>query len=147
VGETYGRHNIQYPDVARYPNGALPSKRDKFARRLIRGALKRKFSRVEQALQLPRAMQAQARELASKERDEKIADYHNGDRSTYFSSTSGDTRWARRLYEQELAIHVPTYAPDQKQLRAMRTTKRHDARHGKKDVIAQLVDRTTEQKR
>lgn len=135
AGETYGRHVIHYPDVERYPNGALPSKRDKFMRRLIRAALKRKFSKVESALKLPRAMKAQAHELA---RGEKKS-----------------TRWARRLFDQELSIHQPVYVPDQKQLRAMRTErrklkraeKRKLKRAGKQDAIAQLVDRTVGEKR
>lgn len=147
AGETYGRRHIQYPDVVRYPNGALPSTRNKAARRVIRAALKRKFSKVETALVLPRAMKMQARELAS-ERTEKIADYHNGNRSTYFASTSGDTRFARRLYAQELAIHEPVYAPSSKELRAMRTAKRKLKRQGKPyDAISSLVDKMAGEKR
>lgn len=121
VGETYGRHRIQYPDVERYPNRALPGARNKVARRMIRAALKRRFSSVEQALKLPRAMKAQAREVA---RDEKKS-----------------TRWARRLYDRELAIHQEVYVPSQKELRAMRTKARKDKRAGKQDVISQLVDK------
>ena len=119
AGETYGKYRIQYPDVERYNNGVVPGKRNKFARRVIRGALKRKFSRIESALKLPRAMQAQAREIA---RDNKKS-----------------TRWARRLYAQELSIHAPVYVPAD--LRALRTAKRKLKRQGKQDAIAQLVDR------
>jgi hypothetical protein len=142
AGETYKGLRMQYPDVERNPNGSLPGIRDKAARRLIRKAFDAKHnSRVEQALKLPRAMKAQAREVASEERVEKIADHHNGNRSTKFTSTSGETRWARRLFASELAIHRPVYAPDQKTLRAMRTAKRKEKRAGKFDAIGQLVDR------
>lgn len=120
-GETYGRHIIQYPDVERNVGGCVSGIRNKAARRLIRGALKRKFSRIETALALPRAMQAQAREIAKDNRK--------------------STQWARRLYERELAIHTPMYAPSQKELRALRTAKRKLKRQGKPDAISQLVDR------
>lgn len=133
AGETYGRRRIgrtgaktrgraiQYPDVERYPNGALASKRDKAARRLIRGALKRKFSKVETALKLPRAMLAQARLIAKE----------NGK----------SPKWGRQLYEKELAIHDPVYAPSQTELRALRTAKRKLKRQGKQDAISMLVDK------
>lgn len=121
AGETWGRHHVQYPDVERYPNGALPSKRNKFARRLIRGALKRQFSSVEKALRLPRAMKAQALEVA---RD-----------------SGKSTRWARRLFDNELAIHQPVYVPSQKELRAIRTEKRRLKRQGKVDAITALVEK------
>lgn len=137
VGEHYGnepiggtvpggvRHTkprqIQYPDVERHPNGAIPGVRNKIARRIIRGALKRRFSRVERALKLPRAMMAQAREVA---RDEKKS-----------------PAWARNLYLKELSIHQTVYAPDQKALRAMRTEKRRRERRGEVDAIEALVDR------
>lgn len=48
VGETYGRHKINYPDAQRYPNGALPGIRNKAARRIKRAALGRVFSTLEQ---------------------------------------------------------------------------------------------------
>lgn len=117
AGETYGRHVINYPDVERNVNGSLPSKRNKFARRIIRGALKRRFSSVERGLKLPRAMQAQAREIAKENHK--------------------STRWAKRLYQQELAIHrtVPN-TPTRSQARALK-------RAGKTDAISQLVDRMT----
>lgn len=129
AGETYGGHIIQYPDVERRPNGTVPSIRDKAARRLLRGAYKRKFSRVESALGLPRAMQAQAREIISDEYAEK--------------SPSARSRRARRLFAQELAIHQPGWVPSQKQTRAIRTEKRRRKRAGKVDAIGALVDRMT----
>lgn len=121
VGETYGRRPVVHPDVERNANGSVPGIRDKQARRLIRGALKRRFSRVERALVLPREMKKQAREIA---REEKKS-----------------TRWARRLFTQELAIHQAVYAPSKAEIRAIRTMKRRTQRVGKKDAIAQLVDR------
>lgn len=126
AGETYGRHLINYPDVERYPNGVIPGARSKPARRLIRGALKRRFSRVERALQLPRAMMVQAREL--------VHDDH------YDKSTSAQTRRARRLFAMELAIHTPVYAPSGKELRAIRTMKRKLKRQGKVDAITKMAD-------
>ncbi len=134
AGETYGRHIIQFPDVARHANGAVASKRDKQARRLIRGALKRRFSRVESAMKLPRAMQAQAREII---RDAP---------ATRIDDTTGRTlrigkspRAAHRLFASELAIHEPVYVPAD--LRALRTAKRKLKRQGRLDAIGQLVDR------
>lgn len=122
AGETYGLHVIQYPDVERWPNGALPSKRNKFARRLIRNALKRKFSRVETARKLIQGMTLQAYEIA---RDEK---------------SSG--RYARRLLAKELKIHQTVYAPDSKTLRKIRTEKRARLRRGEPaDVISALVNK------
>lgn len=121
AGEFYGRHVIQYPDVERHKNGALPSKRNKHMRRIIRGALKRTFSRVERGLKLPRAMQAQAREIA---RDEKKS-----------------TRWARRLYDQELAIHRTL--PNEPSRAQRRGYARKLKREGKQDAISQLVDKMT----
>lgn len=119
--KTAGRP-VQYPDVVRNKNGSLPSKRNKVARRIIRGALKRKFSSVERELKLPRAMQMQAREIA---RENKKS-----------------TRWAQRLYEQELSIHTPVFVPSKPALRAMRTARRKAARAGVvKDAISQLVDK------
>lgn len=140
AGETLGRRRIQYPDVARYPmsyppalRGKVASKRDKQARRLIRGALKRTFSKIEREMKLPRAMQAQARELIR-------------DAPSRRTDSSGVTAWigkspraARRLYASELAIHEPVYVPEN--LRAFRTEKRKLKRQGKLDAIGQLVDR------
>jgi hypothetical protein len=120
AGETYGRHIIHYRDVERYGNGVLPSKRDKHARRIIRKALKRKYSAFEQAVKLPRAMLAQAKEIAKSEKK--------------------SVRWAHRLFAKELNIHQPVYAPDGKTLRKMRTEARRLKRRGGKDAISQLVD-------
>jgi hypothetical protein len=125
AGETYGQREIQHNDVERYPNGAIPGIRDKFARRLIRGALKRRFSSVEQSVNLARAMRAQAYDVADDE------------------NKSG--RWARRLLAKELALHTTVYVPEN--LRAERTKKRRLKRLGRKDAIAQLVDKMTEQRR
>jgi hypothetical protein len=121
-GKTQGRE-ILYPDVERYANGAVPGKRDKLARRVIRGALKRSFSSVERALKLPRAMKEQARLIAKEQ--------------------GKSSQWALRLFDRELAIHETVYAPSKKELRAMRTAKRK----GKKDAISQLVDKMTGQAR
>jgi hypothetical protein len=121
AGETYARRILNYPDVERFPNGGIAGIRDKAARRLIRSALKRKFSKVEKGLGLPRAMKAQAREVAR--------------------ADGKSTRWARRLYEQELAIHQAVYVPSQKETRAIRTQKRKLKREGKLDAIGALVDR------
>lgn len=128
AGERYSGHRINHPDVERYPANYVPalrgktaSIRDKAARRIVRGALKRHYSSVEKALKLPRAMLEQARLIA---REEKKS-----------------PRWARRLFEKELAIHEPVYVPSQKELRAMRTAKRKLKRQGKVDAITALVDR------
>ena len=121
AGETYGRRKMLYPDVDRHPNGALPSKRNKLARRLTRSAFKRSFSRVERGLKLPRALLAQARVIAK--------------------DTGKSSRWARRLFARELAIHKPVYVPSQKELRAMRTERRKLKRQGKQDAISALIDR------
>jgi len=57
IGETFGvngkgsaggRAMTTRPDVERLPNGKLPSRHDKIARRIIRAAFKRSYSRVEQ---------------------------------------------------------------------------------------------------
>ena len=124
AGETYGRHIVQYQDVERYPNGAPPSKRDKLARRIIRSALKRSFSRLTKSTRLAQGLRAQAYEAS---RDEQPPDAQRG-------------RWARRLLAKELAIHQVVYAPSQKELRKMRTQKRKDKRAGTGDAISQLVD-------
>lgn len=121
AGETYSRHAVQYPDVARYPNGALPSIKCKPMRRIIRGALKRRFSSLTKTLRLAQGMRAQAYELASEEK------------------RSG--RWARRLLAKELAIHQPVYAPTKPELRAMRTKIRAAKRKGTHvDAISALAD-------
>ncbi len=127
AGETFGKHIVQYPDVERRPNGTVPSVRNKAARRVIRKALKRRFSRVESALRLPRAMQAQALELVRESFPGK--------------SRYSQNRRAKKLYELELAIHQPVYAPSAKELRKIRTAKRRDLRNGKVDAISALVDR------
>ena len=136
TGETYGRHRIQYPDVERHPNGALPGIRDKAARRIIRGALKRKLSRVERSFGLPRAMLAQAREIARETPSWGVVLIDGAP-----AQRTKSPAWARKLYHTELAIHQPVYVPDQKQLRAMRTQKRKDKRAGKVDAIGALVDK------
>jgi len=118
---------INRADVERLPNGVVSGIRNKAARRLIRGALARKHTRVEQGLALARAMKAQAREV--------VSDEH------YDRSPMAQSRMARRLYESELAIHQEVYVPSKKEIRAMRTQRRKDARRGKKDAIAKLVDR------
>lgn len=126
AGETFCGRHVQYPDVERYPNGALPSKRNKLMRRVLRGALKRKFSRIESARQLGQGMLLQAYELARDEEPRK----------------SG--RWARRLFAKELKIHTPVYAPDGKTLRKIRSERRARLRRGEHpDVIAALVDKMT----
>lgn len=124
AGETYGRTVIQYPDVERHPNGALPSRRDKPARRIIRAALKRRLSSLTKSLRLAQGLRAQAYEAA---RDDQPKGAKRG-------------RWARRLLEKELAIHSPVYVPAD--LRAMRTEKRKRVRAGLAgDAISELVDR------
>jgi hypothetical protein len=125
AGETFGYHTINYPDVERNADGSVPGIRNKVARRIIRGALKRKFSRVEQMRKLPQAMLEQARLIAKE----------NGK----------SARFARRLYAKELAIHQTVYVPAD--LRAERRLKRAQKRAGQTDAIAKLVDRMTEQKR
>ena len=130
------RREIQYPDVERYPNGALPGIRDKAARRIIRGALKRKLSRVERSLGLPRAMLAQAREIARETPSWGVVLIDGAP-----AQRTKSPAWARKLYHTELAIHQPVYVPSQKELRAMRTQKRKDKRAGKVDAIGALVDK------
>lgn len=123
AGETYGKRrigrgpktrgrSIQHRDVERYENGSVVGIRDKAARRLIRGALKRKFSSVERGLRLPRAMHAQASEMTTKQEQWK----------------GKGSRAAKRLLAAELALHMPVYVPSQKELRAMRTAKRKELR-------------------
>lgn len=141
AGETYGGRNrlspkansrpfsnsvrkgpgrpMNYPDVERYPNGALPATRNKHMRRLIRKAFKRHHSTVEKALKLPRAMMAQARLIAKE----------NGKSS----------RWARRLFERELAIHMPL--PNEPTRAQRREYAKRLKKEGKKDAISQLVDK------
>lgn len=126
AGETFGRHIINYPDTERYPNGALPSTRNKIMRRIIRGALKRRFSKVEQGLKLPRAMQAQARELAA----EQIKGAEK---------RAARGRWARRLFTRELAIHQAR--PGEATRKQRRAYAKLLKKHGQKDAIAQLVDK------
>lgn len=122
AGETYGRHVVQYPDVERHPNGALPSRRDKLARRLIRGALKKAYSSLTKALRLAQGMKAQAYEATREEKGSKRG------------------RAARRLLAAELAIHKTVYVPED--LRAERTEKRKRLRAGLAgDAISELVDR------
>lgn len=122
AGETYGRHVVQYSDVERYPNGALPSRRDKLARRIIRGALKKKFSSLTKSLRLAQGLRAQAYEATREEKGSKRG------------------RAARRLLAAELAIHKTVYVPAD--LRAERTEKRKRLRAGLAgDAISELVDR------
>lgn len=146
VGETYGRkkartiegattfadgrrvtspRSMQYPDVERNPNGSVPGIRNKFMRRLIRKAFKVHHSKIEKALKLPRAMLEQARLIAKE----------NGHGS----------KWARRLFARELAIHQEA---EQQPIRAQRRDhQRRLRRAGKKDAIAQLVERMSEERR
>lgn len=131
IGETYGAKRAQHHDVERNKNGSLPGIRNKAARRVIRTAFKRRNSSIERALQLPRAMKAQAREV--------ISDEH------YDKSPTAQSKKARRLFEAELAIHKPVCVPTGPELRAMRTEARKAKRAGKltgaNDAIDQLVDR------
>ena len=124
AGETYGQRDIHYPDVERYPDhypkhlaGKPVSKRNKIMRRLIRGALKRQFSKVERARKLGQTMLEQARLIAKENK-----------RGSYF---------ARRLFAKELAIHQPVYAPSD--LRAERTARRAAKRRGEKTALEKLV--------
>jgi hypothetical protein len=120
AGETYGRHDIQHKDVERHPNGAVVGIRNKHMRRLIRGALKRRYSKYDRSLKLARAMQAQAREI--------IADQHPK------KSRHAKARLAKRLYEMELAIHTPRpNAPT-------RAERRAQASLLKKNPISEIVD-------
>lgn len=122
AGETYSRHIVQHDNVERLANGTVASTRNKIARRLIRGALKAKFSRLTSSLRLARGLRAQAYSLA---REEKRS-----------------SRWGLRLLAKELAIHQTVYAPTGPELRAMRTMKRARARKGvAQDAITALVDR------
>lgn len=125
-GTHVGKHVTQYQDVARYGNGVIPGVRDKAARRIIRKALKKRFSSIERALDLPRAMQAQAREIA---RD-----------------VGKSTKWARRLYDKELKIHQPVFSLTKKQRRAIRSEARKRKRKGEPDAIAQLVEKMAKEK-
>jgi len=124
AGERYNEHVVQFNDVERRPNGTIPSKRSKIMRRLIRGALKAKFSRLTSSLRLARGLKAQAFSLA---REEKRS-----------------SRWGLRLLAKELTIHRTVYAPTGPELRAMRTLKRARARKGVvQDTIMAIVDRMT----
>lgn len=118
IGETVARMRVTYPDTERHPNGALPGIRDKAARRVIRKAFLRRESKVEKGLRTARAMQAQAREV--------VGDEHY-DRSRYARA-----KLAEKLYQKELAIHVPVFVPTKKQIRVMRTEARKAKRAGAK---------------
>lgn len=128
AGERYAGRRMQYPDVQRYPDSYVPalrgkpvSARNKFMRRLIRKAFKTHHSSVDKALKLPRAMLEQARLIAKEE--------------------GKSSRFARRFFERELALHDTVYVPSSQELRSIRTQKRKDKRAGKKDAIAQLVEK------
>jgi hypothetical protein len=97
VGETVGRWRAMHPDVERLPNGAVPSKRNKAARRLIRKALLNSHRPIERGIRLVRDMRAQALEVARAEKK--------------------STRWGLRLLAKELAIHQPAYVPETKAAR------------------------------
>ena len=122
----FGGNRVNYPDVERYPNGAIAGKRNKAARRIIRKAFMKAGSRVEKNIRLSRAMKAQAREIVHDDHEDK--------------SRTAQSRRARRLYEAELALHQTVYVPDSKELRKMRTARRKQKREGRKDAIAKLVD-------
>lgn len=133
AGERYAGRRMQYPDVQRYPDSYVPalrgkpvSARNKHMRRLIRGAFKRHHSSVEQALKLPRAMLEQARLIAKEE--------------------GKSSRFARRLFARELALHDTVYVPSSQELRSARTQKRKDKRAGRKDAIAQLVEKMADKR-
>ncbi len=129
AGETFGRRPVQYPDTERYGNGALASRRDKLARRVIRAGLKRTYSSLTKSLRLAQGLKAQAYEAA---RDEQPKGAKRG-------------RWARRLLEKELSIHQPVYVPAD--LRALRTERRKKARKGLPvDAISALVDAQAKKK-
>jgi hypothetical protein len=126
IGEHVGKYRTVRLDVERNKNGSLGGIRNKAARRIIRAAFKDSHSSFTKGLKLARAMQDQARELARTEKK--------------------STRWARRLYDKELSIHQPVYAPSHKELRAMRTAARKAKRKGLSngvvnDAISQLVDK------
>lgn len=124
AGEVYAGHRINYPDVERYDNGAVPGIRDKAARRIIRGALKRRYSKVERDRRLGQGMLAQARELAHDENPR--------------AKSCAKGRWAKRLFERELAIHQERTASLGRSQR--RAIDRKLKKAGKKDAISQLVD-------
>lgn len=126
AGEIYGRHHVNHLDVERNADGSVPGIRDKSARRIIRKAFGRSFSRVEKRINFAREMKAQALEVA---RDEKKS-----------------TRWGLRLLAKELAIHQTVYCPDKKTIRAMRTAKRKLTRKGQKDFITQALEKLAEKK-
>jgi hypothetical protein len=133
VGETYGRRPINYPDVERYNNGAIAGIRDKAARRLIRGALKRTHSKVEKGVKFARSLKAQAVEVITDEHAER--------------SPMARSRMARRLLAEELAIHQEVYVPSKKEIRKMRTQARAQKRRGGQDAIGKLVERMAGEKR
>ena len=94
---------VNYPDVQRYPNGALPGIRNKLARRRIRGALMRANSTIE-------ARVRRARQLR-------------------LSIPSYNSHEARRLFEKTLSLHMPTPSYDSRALRtAFRKAKRAAAK-------------------
>lgn len=91
IGETYGRHILVRADVARYQNGIVAGIRNKLARRVLRGAVGRSEGGVNAGLRLARALMVQAREVAKE--------------------AGKSSRFARRLYEKELALHQPARQP------------------------------------
>jgi hypothetical protein len=124
--QIFGGRRTTFPDTERNANGSLKGVRNKISRRVIRKAFLRSHSTVEIKIANARALNAQAAEVA---RDNKKS-----------------TRWARRLVVKELAIHQPVYAPDHKELRAMRTAARKAKRKGFSsgvinDAISAVVDR------
>lgn len=108
-----GGRSINYPDVQRYDNGAVPGIRDKHARRMIRKAITRVHSRVEVSIHKARELKNEALAQA---REEKKS-----------------TRWGLRVLAQELALHQPLDVPSGKEIRAMRTEARKKQRAYRKE--------------
>lgn len=136
AGKTFGKkrkgkakgqeRSILHADVERHPNGAVVGTRNKAARRLVRGALKRRYSKASRDLKLPQAMQVQAREIINEQPEH--AD----------KTPRAKARLAKRLFEAELAIHTPR--PNEPTRAERREYARQLKKAGKKDAISQLVD-------
>jgi hypothetical protein len=102
IGQTYRGLLTQMPDSEFYPNGAVASKRNKAARRMIRKVFGRSMSRIEQHVLKARDLTNEMRRLASGGREGK------------------------RYLEKTLAVHQPVPQP------VLRAERRALEREGKR---------------
>lgn len=137
VGETVGRHTVNYPDVERNPNGTIAGIRDKAARRQIRGLMMRSFSRIDSRIRKGRQL------------GQKMLDYAEGVIEEKKLSKKGLRRRAKKLLAKALSLHKPVEQVDSRALRtAFRKRKREVAkergihvRELEASVVKQLADK------